>query len=241
MNTATAGTLPPAPQNKPWVWCRLPHFPRPNIQTKTQGTLKIMKKSALLVAFALLALTTACQTMSTQRVETDSVTDVGDKWNDTDSRLVADEMIDDVLSRPWLNRFYKENNGENPVVIIGSVKNKSHEHINVKTFVRNLERALLNSGQVEFVASRGERDEIRDERLDQASHASEETAKSAGQEIGADFMLKGELNSIVNKDGGKSVRFYQVDMTLIDLEKNKKVWIGEKQIKKVIKQSRFKF
>ncbi|WP_180141025.1 penicillin-binding protein activator LpoB [Desulfoluna butyratoxydans] len=200
-----------------------------------------MKKSALLVAFALLALTTACQTMSTQRVETDSVTDVGDKWNDTDSRLVADEMIDDVLSRPWLNRFYKENNGENPVVIIGSVKNKSHEHINVKTFVRNLERALLNSGQVEFVASRGERDEIRDERLDQASHASEETAKSAGQEIGADFMLKGELNSIVNKDGGKSVRFYQVDMTLIDLEKNKKVWIGEKQIKKVIKQSRFKF
>lgn len=200
-----------------------------------------MKKSALLVAFALLALTTACQTMSTQRVETDSVTDVGDKWNDTDSRLVADEMIDDVLSRPWLNKFYKENSGENPVVIIGSVKNKSHEHINVKTFVRNLERALLNSGQVEFVASRGERDEIRDERLDQASHASEETAKSAGQEIGADFMLKGELNSIVNKDGGKSVRFYQVDMTLIDLEKNKKVWIGEKQIKKVIKQSRFKF
>jgi len=200
-----------------------------------------MKKSALLVAFVLLALLTACQTISTQRVATDSVTDVGDKWNDTDSRLVADEMIDDVLSRPWLNQFYKANGGTNPVVIIGTVKNKSHEHINVKTFVRNLERALLNSGQVEFAASSSERDEIRDERLDQASHASEETAKSAGQEIGADFMLKGELNSIVNKDGGKSVRFYQVNLTLIDLEKNKKVWIGEKQIKKLVKQSRFKF
>lgn len=199
-----------------------------------------MKKCSLLIAITLLALLTGCQTLSTQRVETDTVTDVGDKWNDTDSRLVADEMIDDVLSRPWLTRFTRAT-GNSPVVIVGTVKNKSHEHINVKTFVRNLEKALLNSGEVEFAASRSEREEIREERLDQASHASEETAKSAGQEVGADFMLQGELNSIVNKDGGKSVRFYQVNLTLIDLEKNKKVWIGEKQIKKVIKQSRFKF
>lgn len=199
-----------------------------------------MKKSSLLIAIALLALLTGCQTIATQRVESDTVTDVGDKWNDTDSRLVADEMIDDVLSRPWLSRFNRAN-GKSPVVIVGTVKNKSHEHINVKTFVRNLEKALLNSGEVEFAASSSEREEIREERLDQASHASEETAKSAGQEVGADFMLQGELNSIVNKDGGKSVRFYQVNLTLIDLEKNKKVWIGEKQIKKVIKQSRFTF
>lgn len=200
-----------------------------------------MKKSALLIIFVLLALLAGCSTISTKRVETDSVTDVGDKWNDTDSRLVADEMINDVLSRPWLTRFYKTHGDKNPVVIIGSVKNRSHEHINVKTFVRNLERALLNSGQVEFAASSSERDAIREERLDQASYASEESAKSAGQEVGADYMLQGELNSIVNKDGGKSVRFYQVNLTLIDLEKNKKVWIGEKQIKKVLKQSRFKF
>ena len=200
-----------------------------------------MKKSVLLSLIVFLALFTGCQTISTERVATDSVTDVGDKWNDTDSRLVADEMITDVLSRPWLKKFYKANGDKTPVVIIGSVKNRSHEHINVKTFVRDLERALLNSGEVEFAASRDERNEIRDERLDQASNASEETAKSAGEEIGADFMLKGELNSILNKDGGKSVRFYQVNLTLIDLEKNKKVWIGEKKIKKVLKQSRFKF
>lgn len=200
-----------------------------------------MKKSALLIAFVLLTLLAGCQTMSTNRVESDEITDVGDKWNDTDSRLVADEMINDVLSRPWLTQFYKAHGDKNPVVIIGSVKNRSHEHINVRTFVRNLERALLNSGQVQFVASSSERDAIRDERLDQATYASEETAKSAGHEVGADYMLKGELNSIVNKDGGKSVRFYQVNLTLIDLEKNQKVWIGEKQIKKLIKQSRFKF
>lgn len=200
-----------------------------------------MKKRSLLITAILLILLTGCQSITTQRMATDSVTDVGDKWNDTDSRLVADEMINDVLSRPWLKRFYQTHGDKSPVIIIGTVKNRSHEHINVKTFVRNLERALLNSGEVEFAASRSERDEIRDERLDQASNASEETAKSAGEEIGADYILKGELNSIISKDGGKSVRFYQVNLTLIDLEKNKKVWIGEKKIKKLLKQRRFKF
>jgi hypothetical protein len=197
------------------------------------------KKSVILITLFLALIMAGCQTTSTQRVATDSVTDVGDKWNDTDSRLVADEMIQDVLERPWLNQYRRKNNDKNPTVIIGRVRNKSHEHINVKTFVRNLERALLNSGEVEFVADKSEREEIRDERFDQASNASEDTAKFDGEEIGADFMLQGELNSIVNQDGGKSVKFYQVNLTLIDMEKNKKVWIGEKQIKKLLKQSRF--
>lgn len=197
------------------------------------------KKSIILLTLCFALIIVGCQTMTTQRVETDQVTDVGDKWNDTDSKLVADEMIQDVLERPWLRQYRKNNNEKNPTVIIGDVKNRSHEHINVKTFVRDLERALLNSGEVEFVASKSERESIRDERLDQASNASEDTAKFDGEEIGADFMLQGELNSIVNKDGGKSVKFYQVNLTLIDMEKNKKVWIGEKKIKKLLKQSRF--
>ncbi len=201
----------------------------------------MMKKIIILVTISISLLFTGCQTTSTQRVDTGAVTDIGDKWNDTDSKLVADEMIQDVLGRPWLRKFQRKHNDNNPNVIIGKVKNRSHEHINVKTFVRNLERALLNSGEVEFVADKREREEIREERLDQASNASEDTAKFDGEEIGADFMLKGELNSIVNKDGGQSVKFYQVNLTLIDLERNKKVWIGEKKIKKLLDQSRFGF
>jgi len=199
------------------------------------------KKGIFLFAVCSVLIINGCQTIATQRVETDSVIDVGDKWNDTDSRLVAEEMVQDALERPWLKQFKQSNKQKNPTVIIGAVKNRSHEHINVKTFVRDLERSLLNSGEVEFVASKSERDEIRDERFDQASNASEDTAKFEGEEVGADFMLKGELNSIVNKDGGKSVKFYQVNLTLIEISKNKKVWIGEKKIKKLIKQNRIGF
>jgi len=123
-------------------------------------------------------------------------------------------------------------------VIVGTVRNLSHEHINVKTFVNDLEKALINSGEVEFVASKVEREEIREERRDQASHASEETAKAAGEEIGADFMLQGTINSILDKIQGQAVMFYQVNLELVDLETNKKVWIGDKKIKKFIQRRR---
>lgn len=174
------------------------------------------------------------------RVSSDAVTDLSGKWNDTDSRLVAEEMIQDVLSRPWLNRFSRKS-GKVPTVIIGTVRNLSHEHINTRTFIRDLEKALINSGEVEFVASANERDEVRSERRDQDLNAREDTRKAMGQEIGADFMLKGSINTIIDAVSGEQARFYQVDLTLIDLESNRKVWVGQKKIKKTVEKSGFRF
>jgi hypothetical protein len=198
-----------------------------------------MKKS-LLLFFICLCIGFAGCTTSVKRVDTKEVIDLSGRWNDTDSRLVSEEMIKDALSRPWLRRFIREHNGNLPVVIVGTVRNRSHEHINVQTFVKDLERALINSGEVNFVASREEREEIREERKDQVLHASEETVKTEGEEIGADFMLKGTINSIMDKIEGEAVIFYQVNLELIDIETNKKVWIGEKKIKKYIKRPRIK-
>ncbi|MGB5277684.1 MAG: penicillin-binding protein activator LpoB [Gammaproteobacteria bacterium] len=187
---------------------------------------------AVIIALAGLS---ACGQQVT-RVETDTVTDLSGNWNDTDSRLVADEMIQDALSRSWLTRFNSEN-GKPPTVIVGDVRNLSHEHINTRTFIADMERALINSGEVDFVASSEERQEIRTERMDQDLHATEETRKAMGREIGADFMLKGTINTIIDAISAEQVRFYQVDLTLIDLANNRKVWLGQKKIKKTIEKS----
>ncbi len=166
------------------------------------------------------------------RIEVDSTIDLSGKWNDADSRLVAEEMIKDCLSQRWLYKYDEQK--RRPVVIVGKVVNKSHEHINVKTFVKDIERALLNSARVDFVADKTERDQLRDEKADQAQHASAYTAKSMGEETGADCMLIGSINTLVDQEGGKKVLFYQVDMELIEIETNRKVWIGDKKIKKYV-------
>lgn len=174
------------------------------------------------------------------RTSADAVTDLSGNWNDTDSRLVSEEMIQDVLSRNWLNRFTRKH-GKPPTVIIGTIRNLSHEHINTRTFINDLEKDLINSGDVEFVASADERGEIREERREQDLHAREDTRKAMGQEIGADFMLKGSINTIVDAVKGEQARFYQVDLTLIDLESNRKVWVGQKKIKKTIEKGGLRF
>jgi len=174
------------------------------------------------------------------RTSADTVTDLSGNWNDTDSRLVSEEMIQDVLSRNWLSRFSRKH-GKPPTVIVGTVRNLSHEHINTRTFINDLEKDLINSGEVEFVASADERGEIRTERREQDLHASESTRKSMGQEIGADFMFKGSINTIVDAVKGEQARFYQVDLTLIELESNRKVWVGQKKIKKTIEKGGLRF
>lgn len=168
-----------------------------------------------------------------QRMGADEVKDLSGKWNDTDSRLVSEEMVKDVLSRPWLSRF-EAKQGRPPAVIIGKVRNKSHEHINVSTFVNDIEGELINSGLVDFVASRDERNEIREERQDMDINASENTRKEMGEEMGADFMLKGTFSTILDTDGKQQIRFYQIDLNLINLANNRKVWQGQKKIKKFI-------
>ena len=114
-------------------------------------------------------------------------------------------MIQDVLSRSWLTKFNRKQ-GKAPTVIVGTVRNLSHEHINTRTFVADMERELINSGEVEFVASASERDEVRGEVKDQDLNATEETRKAMGNEIGADYMLKGSINSIVDAISGEQVR-----------------------------------
>ncbi len=192
----------------------------------------------LFAVFGLLFLLAACSPGVT-RVESDSVTDLSGNWNDTDSRLVADEMIHDVLSRPWLSEF-RRSHDKAPTVIVGTVRNLSHEHINTSTFIADMERALVNSGEVDFVASAKDRKEVRSEVKDQDLNATEESRKALGKEMGADFMMQGSINSIFDAVDGEQVRFYQVDLTLIELGTSRKVWLGQKKIKKTIARSGFR-
>jgi uncharacterized protein (TIGR02722 family) len=192
----------------------------------------------LFILFAIGLLMACAMGPTVHRVDVKQDIELSGRWNDTDSRLVAEEMIRDCLYRPWLSSFKARHNGQIPSVIVGQVRNRSHEHINVQTFIKNLERALINSGQVQFVASSGERGQIRNERIDMSEHASDETMKGPGQEVGADFMLIGGINSILDEIRGKSVMYYQVNLELISLENNVKAWIGEKKIKKFIERPR---
>ena len=193
-------------------------------------------KKLIYVAGLLLVFTfsNCTQQRQVQRIDPNQVVDLSGRWNDTDSKLVAEEMIKDVLDRPWRMNF--ENKfGKKQTVIIGQVKNKTSEHIDATNFIKNMERSFINSGTVSVVQSGDARVEARDERNDQQTFASEETRKKWGKEKGADFILSGVITSIVDEYKNQKVVSYQINLELTDLETNEKVWLGEKQIKKFVK------
>ena len=196
-----------------------------------------MQTKALVTAFILLVqlwlISCGSQPHKVERIAVDEVNDLSGRWNDTDSRLVSEEMVRDMLNRAWLNK-HVQSTGNMPTVIVGSIHNLSHEHINVLTFINDIEREIINSGEVNFVADAKERLQIREERRDQDLNASAATRKAMGQELGADYILVGSINTIVDQLGKTRVVYYQTDLKLLSLTDNRTAWIGQKKIKKLI-------
>jgi len=190
-------------------------------------------KSLLVSAIALLMLTTSCSRKVT-RIDPADTPDISGKWNNTDSRLTADEMISQSLGSAWLNN-HTQAKGKKPVVIVGMVTNKSHEHIEAETFMKDLERAFINTAKVGLVQSGKKREEMRAEKADQQSNASQSTMKKFGLENGADFILQGSINSIVDAHKKKKTVTYQINLELTNIETNEVVWIGDKKIAKYVK------
>ncbi|MFA6937573.1 MAG: penicillin-binding protein activator LpoB [Treponema sp.] len=201
-----------------------------------------MKKYVLVIlAFAASVALFSCSSTKVERVDSEEVVDMDGYWNDSDVRIVCESLINDCVSSKTIANYSKVN-GRAPVAIVGKISNDSDEHIDTSIVAKRFQNAIINSGVMEFVSDKFEREELREERFDQADNASEKTAKAIGNETGADYMLLGSIKSIVQKEGNKSVRAYFVYAELHDMESNKIVWSGENSsIKKIIKRPSAKF
>lgn len=189
----------------------------------------------LMLALALGTTVVNCGSPTVTRVEPTTVTDLSGRWNETDSRVTAEEITAELMDHAWYSTFAAENTGKKPVIIVGMITNKSHEHIPAETFSKDIEKAIINSGRMKLVQAGNMREEIRAERADQQNFASQSTMKKFGLENGADFMLQGTINSIVDENKKEKTVYYQIDLELTNIQTNDKVWIGDKKIKKYIK------
>lgn len=199
-------------------------------------------RRGMVIVLGLSLLTLAGCARKVTRIAPEQAIDLSGQWNDVDSRMVAEAIIqqsfESAYGPSWAVEYAQRHEGRRPVVIVGTIRNRSMEHIPVGTFVRDLERAYVSSGQVEVVASRDEREEVREERLDQQEWSSPASRARLQRETGAGFMLQGDIESIEDRERGRSVVYYQVDMTLVNLETNAKTWVGQHRIKKFIQRPR---
>lgn len=174
-----------------------------------------------LILGLLLFTLTACAT-HVPHVPAERPDDRNGQWNDTDARVTAEALIQEALDHPWSQRFVQVD-GRRPVVMVGTVLNRTHEPLNTQGFVKELERALQHSERVQSVTDAGQRPAV---------------VKPGSQEVKADFVLQGTINALVDELDSKRAISYQVDLELINIASNVKVWLGQKQIKKLVERSK---
>jgi uncharacterized protein (TIGR02722 family) len=194
-----------------------------------------MKKIILAAgAFAAVAMLSVSCSRKVTRIDPSEQIDLSGRWNNTDSRLTAQEMTKTILGAKWVGDHQEGHNGQRPVVIVGFVTNKSSEHIEAETFVKDVEQSFIESGRVRLVQGGKKREELRAEKADQQTNASASSMKKFGLEQGADFILQGSINSIIDSQKKKKVVYYQINLELTNIQTNEVVWIGDKKIAKYV-------
>lgn len=190
-------------------------------------------KSIISITLIALTLSSVSCSRKVTRINPDQAIDLSGRWNDTDSRTIAQKMVTDFLSS---TRYveYAEQKGSRPAIIVGYIRNKTSEHIDSDNYVKKFEVEIFNSGAADVVESKEFRDKLRQERADQQEFSSPETAARWGREVGADLMLFGDMTSETDVYKKKRVVNYITTLYLTDIETNKRVWYGQEEIKKFI-------
>ncbi len=176
----------------------------------------------------------SCQPRTVTRVEPDTQIDLSGRWNDTDSRMVAEKMINDLFVSERFKEYAQQRN-KKPVIVVGLIRNKTSEHIDAANYVKKFEMAIYNSNAADLVESDEFRDQLRKERAEQQDFADPATVAQWGKETGADLMLFGEMTSETDSHNNRRVVNYITTLYLTNVETNKRVWYGQHEIKKLVK------
>jgi uncharacterized protein (TIGR02722 family) len=184
--------------------------------------------------FFLIAFLLVSCARSVSRVDPNQQIDLSGRWNDSDSRMVANKMVSELLGTDKF-KDYSNALGKKPVIIVGLIRNKTSEHIDADNYIKKIELAIYNSGIADLVESDSFRDKLRQERAEQQDFSNSTTASKWGKEVGANLMLFGEMTSETDVYNKKRVVNYITTLFLTDIETNKRVWYGQEEIKKYIK------
>lgn len=151
-----------------------------------------------------------------------------DKFNESDMRRIADTMVASLVDSPVVKESKKP-----PVVLVTLVKNRTQEHIDMKSMTDKIRVALVKSGKFKFT-EKETRDEVSEELKyqNESGFVDPETARKKGKQIGANFFLTGEITDRVQEVGGKKYVYYKCTFNLVNIQTNLIDWTDEKELRK---------
>lgn len=167
-----------------------------------------------------------------QSVETTTI-----DFGSTDLQKIAAEMVDSMMMSGSVAAITRD---QRPIVFVERIKNKTSEHIDTESITDTISTKMLNSGKFRFVdMDRVEsvRQQLNFQNTDELVNQS--AAIQFGKMVGAQYMLYGNLSSIVKNAGSDKDVYYKMTMRLMDLETGLIEWADETEIRKAQSKSLF--
>ncbi|CAM2847010.1 penicillin-binding protein activator LpoB [Vibrio mytili] len=158
-------------------------------------------------------------------------------FGSTDLQTIAAEMVDSMMMSGSVAAITRD---QRPIVFVERIKNKTSEHIDTESITDTISTKMLNSGKFRFVDMDrvdSVRQQLNFQNTDELVNQS--TAIQFGKMVGAQYMLYGNLSSIVKNAGSDKDVYYKMTMRLMDLETGLIEWADETEIRKEQSKSLF--
>jgi len=189
-----------------------------------------LSKAALVAAIGTSLMSAGCAEKAFIRGDYDDVekeNNLNDLWSETDMQKVVADLVASMVNHREIS-----NADRPPIVMVTKLQNKTSEHIDTQSVMDMVRVELSRGGRVAFVDKEAREDVAAEYEYQDSGMMSEETKKGKGGQIGADYIINGRLDSIVQEAGKNKTVYYKVTLNLTNLKKNLIVWTDYKQIRK---------
>ena len=146
-------------------------------------------------------------------------------------QVIVKNMVDSLVAHKSINSAK-----ELPIVMVTNLQNKTDEHIDTQSIMDMIRVELTNSGKVAFVDKEARQDISNEYDYQNSGMVNNQTKKGAGQQIGADFIINGRLDQIVQEVGKEKTVYYKVTLNLTNLKTGLITWTNNKQLRKTFKK-----
>lgn len=155
---------------------------------------------------------------------------LSDRFNENDLQLIAKKMVNSLAGAPRFSQPPQA--GRLPVVVVGRLKNKTSEHIDMGSLADKIQTGLAQTGRFALLDKAAREDIAEEYEYQQSGYVRPDEAKGPGEQVSADFMMTGELSSIVQQVGKDKLVYYKMTVKLNNVRTGVMEWVDEKEIRK---------
>jgi penicillin-binding protein activator len=156
---------------------------------------------------------------------------MNDQWSETDMQKAVKDMVSSMMGHPTI-----ANAKTPPVVMVTNLQNKTSEHIDTQNIMDMVRVELMKSGRVTFIDKEARQDISDEYNYQNSGMVAEESKKGPGGQTGADYIINGRLDSIVQEVGKDKSVYYKLTLNLTNLKSSVINWSDYKQIRKTFRK-----